>query len=131
MNDFELEEFLNKKLPKKHFFTTTELVKLGLYGSRTAVRKDISDKKIENLWISERRMVIVRESLIKNIIKLNNKPSDFAKKEKEKMIMDKKIKKMQKSTKDLEKQESSLLAADKKRDKTCEYGKEMKEKKKK
>jgi hypothetical protein len=62
------EDKLKRLLPKREFFTARQLVEIGLYGSKSAVRQDVLDKKLEIIWISERRYVILRESVLKNIL---------------------------------------------------------------
>jgi hypothetical protein len=64
------EDMLKRLLPKREFLTASQLVNSGLYGSRSSVRRDVVEKKLEIVWISQRRYVILRESVLKNI--LNN-----------------------------------------------------------
>jgi len=51
----------------KNFFTPTELVKMGIYGSKSSVWRAVHSGEIEAIQISDRRWVILKESIIENI----------------------------------------------------------------
>lgn len=64
-------EKLSQLLGYRQFFTSTELVKYGIFGSRAAVWIAVKKGLIEAIYITERRRVILKESLIEHIRKQN------------------------------------------------------------
>lgn len=70
MSDKLLDRF-EKLMGSRQFFTPPELVKMGIYGSKSAVWRAVRLGDIEALKISDRRRVILKESIIKHVRKRN------------------------------------------------------------
>lgn len=68
-NDFQKK--INSILGIKKIFTPMELVKMGLYGGKSTVHSAIKKGELECIWVTERRIVITRESIIVNLLKRN------------------------------------------------------------
>lgn len=69
MNEIEItEEYLNKLLGPRDFFTPIQLVKLGLYGCKSSVWRAVHLGEIECVQVSDRRYVILKESIIKMVL---------------------------------------------------------------
>ena len=68
MNDKQI----NKIMGTKKVFTPMELVQLGLYGGRSTVHQEIKKGNLDALWVTERRLVITRESIITRLSLVNN-----------------------------------------------------------
>lgn len=66
-------ELLQKILRGRELYTPKELVKLGVYGSTSSVHRAIKMKEIESLWITDHRIVVTRESILKHINELTGK----------------------------------------------------------
>ena len=64
----EKRKKLEKALGSRSFFASTDLVKMGLFGSKSTVSALFSSGKVITCIITERRRVIMREDLIEYIL---------------------------------------------------------------
>lgn len=64
-----VQEHLERLLPKREFLTAKELVKSGIFGSKSSVAYEVRKNNLKVAWISTRRYVIIRESLIDHIMR--------------------------------------------------------------
>lgn len=69
MND--LIKRINQIMGSRHFFTSADLIRLGIFGSKSAVWRAVKLGYIEAIYITDRRRVIMKESLL-NYIKRQN-----------------------------------------------------------
>lgn len=67
MKEPEEVDKLRKVLKGRELYTPAELVRMGVYGSKSSVHRAIKQGEIESTFISDRRVVIFRESIIKHI----------------------------------------------------------------
>lgn len=65
----ELIKRLEKLMGSRQFFTPMELVKMGIYGSKSSVWRAVHLGHIEAVQISDRRWVILKESIIAHLEK--------------------------------------------------------------
>lgn len=63
---------LENLMGPREFFTPPELVKMGIYGSKSSVWRAVHLKQIEAVQISDRRWVILKESIIDHLKKRKN-----------------------------------------------------------
>lgn len=73
MDKNHLEERIYILIGKKDFYSTRELVKIGLFGSRQSFREAILRGNMEVFWTSKQRQVVTRESLFKYLQEINTK----------------------------------------------------------
>jgi len=62
----DIEKF-EKHLGKKQFFSTKDLISLGLFGSRHGIYLSIKYDQLPFFYVSPGRMVIMREDLLKYV----------------------------------------------------------------
>lgn len=62
---------IENSLKGRDYYTPAQLIKLGIYGSKTGVHKAIAKGEIESIYISERRVLILKDSILKHLKKLN------------------------------------------------------------
>jgi hypothetical protein len=62
------EEKLDKLFGYQKFFSPVQLVRMGLYTSRSSVWEAINRGDLETIQVSQRRFVIIKESIIKHIM---------------------------------------------------------------
>jgi len=55
----------------REFYSTAQLVKMGLFPQRSAIWKLVKDGKLEAIMTSTQSRVITRESIIKHLKSLN------------------------------------------------------------
>lgn len=67
MKDPDEVEKLRKVLKGRDLYTPIELVRLGVYGSKSSVHRAIKKKELEYMFITDRRIVIFRESILKQV----------------------------------------------------------------
>lgn len=67
MKEPEEIEKLRKILKGRDLYTPVELVRLGIYGSKSGVHRAIRNHELEATFISDRRLVIFKESIIKHV----------------------------------------------------------------
>ena len=65
----QIERILTRKI-----YTPKQLVELGIYGCKSSVHHSISRGEIEAIWITDRRIVILTESVISH---LRRDPKNF------------------------------------------------------
>ena len=63
----ELITRLERLMGPRQFFTPPDLVKMGIYGSKSSVWRAVHLGYIEAIQISDRRWVILKESVIKHV----------------------------------------------------------------
>lgn len=66
-----ITEQLESILKHKDIFTPNELVKLGLFGSRSSVHYAIHQGYLQAAYTTDRRLVIFKDSIINHIINRN------------------------------------------------------------
>lgn len=71
MNEKELQKELRGLLSPRKFYTTKELISLGLFGSKSTVHRYIKQAKLKTIWTTDRRLMITRDSVIELILSLN------------------------------------------------------------
>jgi hypothetical protein len=59
------KNYWNKLLKKKEFFSTSDLLKMGLFGSKNGWYLAIEEYKIPVFYITDHRMIVYRDDLIK------------------------------------------------------------------
>lgn len=64
MHENDLIDRLNNLMGSRQFFTPPELVKMGIYGSKSSVWRAVHLGHIEAIQISDRRWVILKESIV-------------------------------------------------------------------
>lgn len=62
-----------EKILKRDVYTVMELVRLGIFGSKSAVHWAIEKNYIMAVYITSHRMVILKDSIIEHLKKLNVK----------------------------------------------------------
>lgn len=65
MND--LIDRVEKLMGPRHFFTPPELVKMGIFGSKSSAWRAIRLGYVEAIQTQDRRWVILKESIIKHL----------------------------------------------------------------
>ena len=66
----ELDELLlqfSRLMGPRQFFAPHELVKMGIYGSKSSVWYAVHHGHIEAMQISDRRWVIMKDSILKHL----------------------------------------------------------------
>ena len=71
MNEF-IDRF-NRLLGHRQFFSSKDLVKLGIFGSKSSVWRAVKLGYIEAIWIGDRRRVILKDSVIEHIRRKNGR----------------------------------------------------------
>lgn len=64
-------EILEKVLKGRDIYTPSQLVNLGIYGSKSAVHYALRMKEIECIWVTNHRIVITRDSILRHLKRLN------------------------------------------------------------
>lgn len=67
MSSNELINRFEKLMGSRQFFTPIQLVDMGIYGSKSSVWRAVHLGDIEAIQISDRRWVIMKESIIKHL----------------------------------------------------------------
>lgn len=63
----DLIDRVEKLMGPRQFFTVAELVKMGIFGSKSSAWYSVHQGHIEAIQISDRRWVILKESIIKHL----------------------------------------------------------------
>ena len=72
MSETTLDSF-KKILRGKDLYTPKELVKLGIYGCKASVHRAIREKHLQCIRMTEHRIVILKDSIIKHVEWMINK----------------------------------------------------------
>lgn len=59
---------LREILKGRDLYTPKELIRLGVYGSKSSIHIAIKKKELDVIWITERRVVIIKESIFKHVL---------------------------------------------------------------
>ncbi len=62
---------VEKLMGPREFFTPPQLVKMGIFGCKSSVWRAVHLKHIEAVQISDRRWVIMKDSIIKHLRERN------------------------------------------------------------
>lgn len=71
MDSKDLITKVEKLMGPREFFTPPQLVKMGIFGSKSGVWRAVHLKHIDAIQISDRRWVIMKESIIKHLKERN------------------------------------------------------------
>ena len=69
------EQMFKRILKSREFFSPTDLVNLGLFGSRSMVHSLISSGVLQGAYITDRRLVVFKDSLLKYLMEVESSRS--------------------------------------------------------